>query len=530
MIGNKLIGGGSVVMLIEAREEYKKLCLAFLQGEKKLPIPKNCPFKNGTWSAIIKSGRAELLTNILFYHWQQLSPIEKIYRVQGIEHACKTYQQEVQQTKISKENPLLEIIRQKCKALKTANWKEAMFELNLAVHHDVYNYPITYDRSAAVPLDIKERLHIMKSQDNRFQQSSYALIGTTFMTNRKAILGNNSKIDGHILDAFYSAYVLDDKNNPTSVIIGLADGCGGHFGDYGQDLAIANVSHLIVREFARYFALYKSADELKTDLPHLIKVLEDKIGNKLGTRQKEGATVIVARAFRSKNNQYRVIGISLGDSMLCAWSNNTFYTIEPARLSIINNQQEATAIFPTNYSSNEMHTIDVELPTDTILIPMSDGLHDLLPLQRQTRILSDKMTTSERSIDTNAQEIKNLLEQMTKTITIPDLLTTLLNFVQIKLETERQKQLSQSLTAEKELPQALLQAEQNKKILELEEEQLHAEIKQKEDLRKDTTLENKLATLHTNKKSIFQRVDDLAAQQSIQIGDDVSAVFTFLPK
>ena len=273
---------------------------------------------------------------------------------------------------------------------KIPPWKETLLGTKLQVHLNVHHHFLKYSNSLNLALDSTLRTQC-------FQAGKIsALIGSTFATNKPNHLNNQ----GHtILDALFAVTLPSPKKHKSKssdtgveeIVLALADGAGGHFGDSTQDTRIAQASYTAVKTCSRLFSAYQSPELLLKDLPSLITIIGKEIQQKaLG----EGATLTGCRTFR-EGTGFRVIGVNVGDGLLFGWhpESQIVYSLLPAHASEV-----GPAYLPTACRSFEIHTVDALLPNGTHLFLMSDGLHDHLPFQEEQKTYTNGLTYRARTL------------------------------------------------------------------------------------------------------------------------------------
>lgn len=307
----------------------------------------------------------------------------------------------------------------------TQNWKDCLLGITLVDKQKGCYVEIkpNYDSDNTItfnPLRFKEIF-----SDT---QSAFAITGSSFTTNSPAILQRTAATEdkkSHVLDGYFSAFIINNKaKSADEYVIAVGDGCGGHFGDSAQDKAIARASYFACKHVSRLMALYDDADTLSTLLPEIVKQTGAEVKRKLPRFIQENTTLAAARVYNHTNffsaitdNKKRVIGFSVGDSMIIAWNpkTNELVNLAPAR-----QLNGATAQVPAPYKDHELICFDTVLDEDFVLIPMTDGVHDFLPNLTKTGTYPDGAPFTEVRLD--EKKMANYLSSLGLNPTVEDCL------------------------------------------------------------------------------------------------------------
>ncbi len=264
------------------------------------------------------------------------------------------------------------------------NWKDALLHASYQRILGAIGFVSNESISAHVPilLDTK-RMQKFSGMDT---QQCAALNGTTFFSNEPAVMARNNtdfKLMGTLtLDACYCARVLDGD----SIIGAVADGLGGHTGDKNEDSNISRAAYFAVKHAVRLLATFGNPDDLASQSHKIVQEIGAEIKHKL-KGSGESVTLTCFRTYRNKD-MLRVIGINVGDGMLAAWhgTSGQFQTLLPGR-QLIQRMGQGPAHLPGNYDpACDIDNIDLILPLDTVLMPMTDGIAELFPLIHQQKI------------------------------------------------------------------------------------------------------------------------------------------------
>jgi hypothetical protein len=295
-----------------------------------------------------------------------------------------------------------------------------------------------------------------------------ALLGSSFTTTSPAYYHEG---ETPVLDAVYAAR-LPLGQERDSWLIALADGCGGHIRQtqehyaysslppeevarqlaennaflIEQDKQIAKAAHLATKYAVRLLASIAKPDSLKAALPNLVKDLENYIKTKVPS---QATTLLAARAFPQRENSYRLIGINIGDGLLLAWKPATethpqrLWTLAPAWITMPHANQEATAQLPHQYQPFELQIIDTIVPAGTVLLPLSDGIVDVLPQQVALKCYPNGLAYKE--ITLKADTLEALWQGFSSTTPVAFYLEKLLEQVLNTVDQQRESALQQSI-------------------------------------------------------------------------------------
>jgi hypothetical protein len=321
--------------------------------------------------------QADDLKNIVSLQFQSLSTVERWALIQKIDREFSQKTSEPQQVALFKKALCLS---------STEGWKNHLLETQYEVKIDLSHQFLQYSNSLKNPLKIKNRLLFFSNQQ------ICSAIGSSFATNKPERL---DKTGHHILDSLFACNC--PEVNGSGFALALADGAGGHLGDLNQDERIARASHLGTKTSARIFSAYRTPEELFNQLPAIVTLIAAEIKRQT---EGEGTTLVACRAF-PVDTGFRVVGFNIGDGMLIAWhpSTKTVYPLFSAHVS-----EAGTAFLPDAYRPFEVQTIDIFLPTGSLLFLMSDGIHDHLAFTEEERKYPNNLSYRIRTL-TNLESV-----------------------------------------------------------------------------------------------------------------------------
>lgn len=296
------------------------------------------------------------------------------------------------------------------------NWKNTLLNIHLRVVQNKHYISIRSIPHANYPIQLDSERFTHDDLSQPLAQNTYAFLGSTFVTNRQFILQNSEYVEdeakeGHILDALFSAYTMDDQRCITGTVLAIGDGSGGHFGEEAQDQAIARAGHFATKYSARLMAAFQEPDALKQSLHIIIQHISDAVKRKYprnrdGVAMYQEQTTLAAMRTFNQDNHVRVIGFNIGDSMIMSWhpESKRCQTLLPAHVRIFKGGQEATALVPLAYEQAEIQFIDMMLEPGTIVFPLTDGVYDDLPCHSQVLMDDTGQETKETRVDEKAME------------------------------------------------------------------------------------------------------------------------------
>jgi Protein phosphatase 2C len=285
---------------------------------------------------------------------------------------------------------LKEAIIKECNSNSSANtnrynnWKDALLgtkyqPISRRFLQEKNIYP---DIQASISLSDKQRF-------NSFRKSNvYTITGSSFATNNPNVLNASpDKAEGPVLDGSYTASTW------SGWVMAVADGCGhGHTKEKNED--IGRTAYFACKSACRLMAGYSSAAQLNQDLFQLKKRLSAELLVKVRAHRNKSlqpqqgreepldrTTLACGRAFRNKDGTFRFVGFNIGDTMLIAYDPYTksFQTIAKARqLQMIGGGSPAA--LPDFCKDEQMVNFDKTLPQGTIILGLTDGVWDYLPL------------------------------------------------------------------------------------------------------------------------------------------------------
>lgn len=249
-------------------------------------------------------------------------------------------------------------------------------EIKLAkvIAHD----SVSVNCSIEMPLRYRERFKNIQSFNSPHQS---AATGSTYTAQ------SGKQYDVAILDSAYSAYLFD-QNNVTGVILAVADGFGGHYGDSTQDYRIAEAAKLAITDAAQELSHY-SHDQLTDEC---LLTIANRVGKAVKKAGKgESCTLACGRVFQGSPQEYSFIGFSVGDSLIAAWDPETkkCMTLLPGKEIEVNGMCSPAPI--TSFNKDELNIIRVPLPKNCILMAMTDGVHSAF--SNITETVNANMTT-----------------------------------------------------------------------------------------------------------------------------------------
>ncbi|MGE3920176.1 MAG: hypothetical protein AB7F64_04400 [Gammaproteobacteria bacterium] len=393
-------------------------------------------------------------------------------------------------------------------------WKSKLHNDQLLTVEKIHWHSISYNNSASQIIQPTETSRFFRTQRNI--NGSQLLQGTSFLTNRETLLGTQNM---HVLDAAFSAYLLNDERTPYAALLALGDGCGGHFGEEKQDRAISRTAYFSCKQALRLMATTTSPEECLQSIPHLLANLKNEIKIKTdGFR--EGTTLLAVRTFPMENGMHRLVGFNIGDSLLAGYdfAHHQITTLSPAHVQMLElSQSEATANFPTSYQDIEIRLIDRIVSPTMHLIAMSDGIYDYLPTKQETGQYPNRAKYQSTLLD--AEAINKELNNPENT---EQLHNRLFNLAIRRLEIDRQNKLAEATEAKISLEEKQTQFQENFN-------QIIQSLNQLENSKDSTRDDNKIAELKSQQKKIREEWESLQAAQVIQLGDDVTLIGLSLP-
>jgi len=338
----------------------------------------------------------------------------------------------------SRFNILIEAI-QSTPSLRGTSWKNLVLGIKAEGkgHHATR---LKWDNNSQIPVQFPERF--FKHADE--QRKTVTIAGSNFVTSNP--LKQHSE-ESLVLDASYCTL------GKGIITFSVADGCGGHLhitpSYYEQttysdeeklkkteseneafrkeDKNIARAAHFATKYSCRFFSVYPTADHLNGDMLSLIDLTSEQIARK---SPGERTTLLCARAFPVKEG-YRIVGFNIGDTALIALNPITkvFSTLLPARVTISDSGQEATAQVPDQYKHGqdnfyEAVQVDAIVPKGTLIFAISDGYLDFLPTIYKIEKYPNELKYRETKVD--PEQLKNLFSDISEPITAElcaDLLT-----------------------------------------------------------------------------------------------------------
>lgn len=230
----------------------------------------------------------------------------------------------------------------------------------------------------------------------------WSLTGSTFKSRTQ-----KSKPQVSILDSYVFAELFKTNHNQGKVFA-IADGAGGHFSIppeqsnhprdekeaqiasehnaffRAQDRNISRASYFACKYAIRLlssisYETFKEA-ELRSNMMLFLR-------NIIRTKGKLESTTLSAVRVEKLDEFYQIYGFQVGDTMLAYFdpSAQSFQSFAPARVTLPHSFQEATALLPDGFRKEEFHLIDCHLPENAIVLGLSDGAYELLPIKKSIK-------------------------------------------------------------------------------------------------------------------------------------------------
>ncbi len=250
------------------------------------------------------------------------------------------------------------------------------------------------ERSILIPAN-RLSSHAPPAESKTYIPHASMAVGSTFVTNKAEIiedtLGEGGDLLPHVsLDAAYSA------TTPDGFVVAIADGCGGHH-DEVEDSAIRRAAKFNTKAAARYLTTY-TAEEL-ADADRRTRFF-DRVA--LETQRKNphhaiaaSATLIAARGVSVGDGMIQFFGVGVGDCALVGYNPRTqevFHFFDGCQ------NAWGTASVPGARTKPEERYFCQNIPADTIILPLTDGVTDGLECDvveegdlRLARVNSDRL-------------------------------------------------------------------------------------------------------------------------------------------
>lgn len=117
------------------------------------------------------------------------------------------------------------------------DWQGRLLGVHWHIQVRVHHVPFMVNHELSVPLTEVKRHQLVSGKHS----TQAALIGTNFTHYPRSGTGE-SRVLSPVLDAGFSASVLDAEGEHRGFVLTLGDGAGGHFGDPSQDRRIGETS------------------------------------------------------------------------------------------------------------------------------------------------------------------------------------------------------------------------------------------------------------------------------------------------
>lgn len=270
---------------------------------------------------------------------------------------------------------------------KEQNWQERLLNIVIIEEQNVFGLALSADISLEKQIELNTSRFKSLLGKQAKEQNSYAIIGSTFATNNSSLLHASQEKqpkDQHCLDAIYAVYTQNASQVIDGAIIGIADGCGGHYGLEDQDKVIGKTAYRAIKTMTRLMATYTKPEKLKEAIPLLVKLVSQTLKRKFPINSEgdpifeENTTLVCGRIFLTQQG-YRFVGLSIGDCLMFAWSAKTQSgeTILPGQIRLTA-LGKAPACIPSACQLEEIFIADKLLPEDTLFFPLTDGVYEQL--------------------------------------------------------------------------------------------------------------------------------------------------------
>ncbi|MDF1655054.1 MAG: hypothetical protein P1U34_08080 [Coxiellaceae bacterium] len=256
------------------------------------------------------------------------------------------------------------------------SWKQVLLAINqvelvkASGTQHTFSRDVMSDDAAIMP---SKRVDIRAYESKIYSASAAVAAGSSFVTNKMDIirgtLGQDGELVPHVsLDAAYSAVSKD------GFVVAIADGCGGHF-DKIEDSAIRRAAKFNVKSACRLIETC-SAEELSDEsFRHIFfdRIAQETIAKNPRHRDAANSTLIVARGVTQPDGSVQLYGIGVGDCSLVGYNARTG---EVYNFLSACQQGWGTASVPGARSLVEERFFSVNIPADTIILPLTDGITD----------------------------------------------------------------------------------------------------------------------------------------------------------
>lgn len=264
--------------------------------------------------------------------------------------------------------------------------------------------------------------------DQRFMEGGYycfnkdkqkSIIASSFFGTTYAAMNKNRQEDVILSDAGYIAFKRNHKHELFGYSAVIADGYG-HGIDNQQQTYIAKAAATTGKQLIKSLNQLTPNDLHPQTLETILQNLAQKVRQKAGD---ESSCLAGITTFPTLDkNRIRICGLSVGDCMVVAWNpqDNTWQTLLPA-LKL----HGGPAMLNQFNMETECQLLDTMLPRNSIVLLLSDGFYDYLPLKQrqidkklevsidcdQMQAISENITSSDPSQLTRSIK-KHILEQI----------------------------------------------------------------------------------------------------------------------
>ncbi|MDF1759086.1 MAG: hypothetical protein P1U40_00960 [Coxiellaceae bacterium] len=400
-----------------------------------------------------------------------------------------------------------------------ASWKQALLGIrqvelvkSSGAEH-VFSRDVMSDDSTVAPAN---RVGIKALESKAEGVSAAVAAGSTFVTNKmpiiKSTLDDDKNPKPHVtLDAAYSTVTED------GFTVAIADGCGGHF-DNTEDSAIRRAAKFNVKNASRLIGTYSAADLANKDFR---SAFFDTIAREtMAKNPKHGSaatsTLIVARGVNQADGSVQLYGVGVGDCSLVGYNPKTG---EVYNFIAACQKGWGTASVPGTRTRVEEQYFSVNIPADTIILPLTDGVTD--DLHSVTEVSGDVSFSKIKG-----EQLREILSPLGDSPSAQDCLTVIMSHVCNRVELKRlaAKEGTPELAGLLARSQALrtrldsLQREQtaHKAAAELRE----ADLRPEEKVYDNFVESEEFTTENDAIKDSQARVQELFCQE----GDDVTAL------
>jgi hypothetical protein len=158
-------------------------------------------------------------------------------------------------------------------------------------------------------------------------------------------------------------------------------------------------------------------------------------------RNTESASLMCVRAFPVANG-YHLIGFNIGDDLLACWNpkDKQLQTLVPA----LRLPDKSPALLPSGVYPQEIQIIDCVIPFGVILLPMTDGVYDTLPIHEVTVkiAIKENVTREYHEVRLDSAPLQKELQALVENCSVEQLLNLLVGFSVKRIEELRIDQLA----------------------------------------------------------------------------------------